>query len=253
MRLNPPAMRNSTDAYRSALKRWMTRMSKLDVLGCARRRGWGLLRLLHRRPGLVDPGRRRARLALRPSRGRGDVADGDGDDARRIEDGERVLGDVLAESGDRVLVSLVVVRTDVHVAARTGIHHPLDLADERVVVGPAASELVRLLDGRLEHVRRGVGAFGLEVRVLVELGLVVLHELLVERPAVPRGIGEVVVRVHAGEDAFGMVLADRMGRGPQGERRRHLHLAEDAVLQRLLVEGDVVPAPERGDEEVRLL
>src|ERR1043166_3187058 len=38
MRLSPPAMRNSTDAYRRALKRWMIRMSKLDVLGCARRR-----------------------------------------------------------------------------------------------------------------------------------------------------------------------------------------------------------------------
>src|SRR3954451_11061655 len=31
MRLNPPAMRNRTDAYRSALKRWMTRMSTQDV------------------------------------------------------------------------------------------------------------------------------------------------------------------------------------------------------------------------------
>src|SRR3954452_23348891 len=240
MRLNPPAMRNSTDAYRSALKRWMTRMSKLDVLGCARRRGWGLLRLLHRRPGLVDPGIGRARLALRPSRGRGDVADGDGDDARRIEDGERVLGDVLAEARDRVLVSLVVVGTDVHVAARTGIHHPLDLADERVVVGPAASQLVRLLDGRLEHVGRRVGAFGLEVRVLVELRMVLLDELLVERPAVPRRIGEMVVRVDAGEDALRVVLADRVRRDAQRERGGDFHLVEEPMLQRLLVEGDVV-------------
>src|SRR5207253_8413154 len=52
---------------------------------------------LHRRPGLIDPGIRRGRLTLRPPRGRGDVPDGDGDDPRRIEDGERVLRHLRSE------------------------------------------------------------------------------------------------------------------------------------------------------------
>ena len=57
---------------------------------------------LHRGPGLVDPGVRRSRLAFRPSRRRGDVADGDGDDPIRIEDRERILGNLLAEAGERL-------------------------------------------------------------------------------------------------------------------------------------------------------
>src|SRR5437588_11249547 len=88
---------------------------------------------LHRRPGLIDPGIRRSRLALRPSRGRGDVPDGDGDDPRRIEDGERNLRHLLAEAGDRVLVLLVVVRPHVHVSSRFGAHHATELAEGWVV------------------------------------------------------------------------------------------------------------------------
>src|SRR5437016_11149017 len=107
---------------------------------------------LHRRPGLIDPGIRRGRLTLRPPRGRRDVPDGDGDDPVRIEDGERILRHLLAEAGDSVLVSLVVVRADVDVPAWPRIHHALDLADDGVVVRPAAHQLVGLLDGGLEHV-----------------------------------------------------------------------------------------------------
>src|SRR5439155_5688026 len=125
-------MRNRTDAYRSALNRWMTRRSTCVGSGC-----------LHRRPGLVDPGIGRGWLALRPSRRRGDVADGDGDDAGRVEDGERIVRHVLAEAGDRVLVALVVVGADVDVAAGPGNHHSLELADDRVVIGPSAHQLVR--------------------------------------------------------------------------------------------------------------
>src|SRR5947209_19440955 len=44
------------------------------------RRSSDLLRDLHRGPGLVDPGVRRGRVALRPARRRRDVPDGDGDD-----------------------------------------------------------------------------------------------------------------------------------------------------------------------------
>src|SRR2546428_11446688 len=98
---------------------------------------------LHRRPGLIDPGIRRGRLALRPPRGRSDVPDGDGDDPRGMEDGELILRLLLAEAGDRVLVALVVVRADVHVSSRSGDHHALELADDGVVVGPAAHQPVR--------------------------------------------------------------------------------------------------------------
>src|SRR5437868_8667760 len=98
---------------------------------------------LHRRPGLIDPGIRRGRLALRPTRRRRDVPDGDGDDPRRIQDWERIVRHLFAEAGDGVLVSLLVVRADVHVSSRPGDHHALELADDGVVVGPATHQLVR--------------------------------------------------------------------------------------------------------------
>src|SRR5207249_280434 len=68
------------------------------------------------RPGLVDPGVRRGRLALGPTWRRRDVSNRDGDDTVRVEDRERVLRHVLAEADDRLLVALVVVRPDVDVA-----------------------------------------------------------------------------------------------------------------------------------------
>src|SRR4030081_2344376 len=83
----------------------------------------GRLRVLHGRPGLIDPGIGRGRLAFRPAGGRRDVPDGDGDDPGRIEDRERVFGNVLAETRDRVLVPLVVVRPDVDVSAGARDHH----------------------------------------------------------------------------------------------------------------------------------
>src|SRR5882762_10133887 len=213
---------------------------------------WPRSGLLHLRPGLIDPGIGRGRFSLGPAGRRRDVADGDGDDPVRIQDRERILRHVLAEAGDRVLVPLVVVGTDVDVASRPGDHHALELADDGLVIRPAAHQLVGLLDGGLERVGGGVCALGLEVRVLVELRLVLLDEGLVRWPPVPRRIGEVVVGVHAGQHAFRMVLAHRLGRGAERERGGHLHLFEQSVLERLLVEGVVVAAPERGDEEVGL-
>src|SRR6266481_8953883 len=195
----------------------MTRMSTA-LEGSSSLREMPALRLLHGRPGLIDPGIGRGRLALGPAGRRRDVPDRDGDDPGRIEDRERVLGDVLAEPGDRVLVTLVVVWTDVDVPAWPREHHALDLRDDGVVVRPAAGELVRLLDSRPEDMRCGVGAFGLEVRVLVELGLVLLHERLVERPAVSGRVAEVVVGVDAGEDALRMILPDRLRGGAQRQR-----------------------------------
>ena len=61
-----------------------------------------------------------------------------------------------------------------------------------------------------------------------------------------------VVRVHAAEHAVGMVLPDRLRRGAERQRGGDLHLGEEPVLQRLLVESHVVAAPERGHEQVWL-
>src|SRR2546428_1194109 len=97
---------------------------------------------LDRRPGLVDPGVRRRGLAFGPA-GRGrDAPDRDRDDAARIQDRERILRHVLAEADERVLVPLVVVGTDVDVAGGAGHHPALEHRDDRVVLGPAADELV---------------------------------------------------------------------------------------------------------------
>src|SRR5688572_11843615 len=132
---------------------------------------------LQLRPGLVDPGVRRRRLALGPAGRRRDAADRDGDDPRGIEDRERILRRVLAEADDRVLVALVIVRTDVDVAGGTGHHQAFEHRNDRVILRPAADELVGLVDGGLEHVRGRVPALRLEVRILVEA----LVELLDER------------------------------------------------------------------------
>src|SRR5258708_12164245 len=216
-------MRKSTEAYKSPLKAWMTRMSTASGSPAP-------LRALRRRPSLIDTRRRRCRLALRPARRRVDVPDRYGDDPIRIEDRERVLGHVLAEAGDRVLVALVVVGADVDVSARTGDHHALDLTDDRVLVRPAAAQLVRLLDGRFQDIGRSVGAFRLEVGILVELRVVLLDKRLVDRPAVPGRIAEMVVGVHAGEDALRMVLPDAVWGDPHPQRGAALHLLKHPFL-----------------------
>src|SRR5215468_4615881 len=115
-----------------------------------RRSTWDGSGALHRGPGLIDPGIGRGGVALWPARRRRDVPDGNGDDPVRIEDGERILRHVLAEARDRVLVALVVVRPDVDVPARPRDHHSLELADDGIVIGPAARQLVGLLDGGLD-------------------------------------------------------------------------------------------------------
>src|SRR2546425_37993 len=170
-------MRKSTDAYRSALKICMPKIC--TELG---------LRRLRLGPGLIYPGIGRGRLSLWPAGRRGDVADGDGDDPVGIEYGEGILGHVLGEAGDRVLVSLVIVGPDIDISAGPRIHHAFDLADEGVVVRPASRQLAGLLDGGLEDIGRAIRALGLEIGILVEPGLVLLDEAGVERPAVPARI-----------------------------------------------------------------
>src|SRR5262249_19635776 len=106
-------------------------------------------------PGLVDPGVRPRVFARRrrPAGRRRDVADRDRDDAIRIQDLERIVGRVHAEPGHRVLVALVIVGTDVEIPRRTRDRRAFELADDGVVVGPPARQLVRLLDGLLEQVK----------------------------------------------------------------------------------------------------
>ncbi|HXD97471.1 MAG TPA: hypothetical protein VN646_13055 [Candidatus Acidoferrum sp.] len=146
----------------------------------------------------------------------------------------------------------MVVGPDVHVARRAGQHHALEHRDDGVIVRPAADQPVGLLDGGLEHVGRRVRALGLEVRVLVEALVVLPDERLVVGPLIAARVREVIVAVHAGDDAFRMVLAERVRRHAEGQRRRELRLLEHPVAQRLLVHRHVVAAPHGGDDEVGL-
>ena len=68
--------------------------------------------------------------------------------------GNGYSGIVLAEAGHRVLVALVIVGPDVDVARRRIDTHAFELADDRFIIGPAAGQLVGLLDRDLEHVER---------------------------------------------------------------------------------------------------
>src|SRR5437667_42039 len=93
------------------------------------------------------------------------------------------LGQLSPTKTDRARVGLVV---GPHVAiARWGIHaEALELADDRLVLGPAAGQLVGPVDGGLQQIQRHIGAFRLEVRILVPAFVVALDEALVQRPAV---------------------------------------------------------------------
>ena len=57
----------------------------------------------------------------------------------------------------------------------------------------------------------------------------------------------------AGEHAFGVVLADCVRLTAECQRGGDLHLVEQAVAQRLLVERHVVAAPQAADQEFRLV
>src|ERR1700746_7298 len=98
------------------------------------------------RPGGLDPVRRRGRLVvgragLRPAERCGDVPDRNGDDPGRIPARELIIGKVLAEPGDRVLVGLVV-GPHVEIARWRIYAEALELANDRFVLGPAAGQLV---------------------------------------------------------------------------------------------------------------
>ena len=189
---------------------------------------------------------------LGPVGWRGDVPDGNGDDGIGIPDREVILGKVLAHPDHRILVSLVVVRPDVDVAGRRIQSQALQLADDRVVVRPAADKLVGALDGVLEQVERRVAAVRLEARILVPALVIALHERSVDRPLVARRIEEVIVGVDPGQNALGMILADGMRDPAEGQGRGHLHLVEQAITQGLLVERHVIAAPQAADKQVRL-
>src|SRR5262249_455715 len=137
-----------------------------------------LLRL-DRRPSLLDPVSRSRALVVALSRlgpfgRRGDRPDRDRNDALRIPHREVVAGEVLAESRHRVLVALVIVRADVEVA-RGGIDtRTFEHGDDRIVVRPAADELVRLFHRLLVEVERGVRAVRLEARIFLPALVVAL-------------------------------------------------------------------------------
>src|SRR5215510_4772808 len=99
------------------------------------------------RPSLLDPVGRRGRLVmamarLRPIGRSGDVTNRDGDDPILIPGHERIFRIVLGEPGDRVLVTLVVVRPDVQITRRCIEPETLELADDHLVIGPTADQLV---------------------------------------------------------------------------------------------------------------
>ncbi len=61
-----------------------------------------------------------------------------------------------------------------------------------------------------------------------------------------------IVRVHAGKHPLRMVLADRMRCDAKSDRARDLHLVEQPIAQRLLVKGDVITTPDRGNQQIGL-
>ena len=58
-----------------------------------------------------------------------------------------------------------------------------------------------------------------------------------------------IVGVHPGQDARGMIRADRVGFPAEGERGGDLHLVEQPVPEGLLVERRVVSSPQANDPE----
>ena len=103
--------------------------------------------------------------------------------------------------------------------------------------------MIGFLDSCLQHLRCRIRPLCLEVRIFFPARKVLLDERLVRRPAVARREREVVVRVDTGDDAFGMILSDRVRRNAQREGRREFHLFKQPILQRLLVHRDVIAAP----------
>src|SRR5260370_28213334 len=134
---------------------------------------------------------------LRPVRRRRDISDRNCDHPIWIQDLERVFGHVLAEARHRVLVALVIIRTDIEITGRRLEIHAFKLADDRISLRPAPCKLVRLLDRRLVHMERVIRTIRLEVRILVPALLVLLDECLVSRPTISLREGEGIVRVPA--------------------------------------------------------
>src|SRR5262252_2400330 len=95
-----------------------------------------------------------------------------------------------------------------------------------------------------------ISAVSLEVGIFVPALVVLLDEGLVRRPAVAGGEGKVIVGVAAADDAFGMVLANGMGRNAKSNRAGELAVVIHAVAQRLLVEGHIIATPHRREDEI---
>jgi len=184
-----------------------------------------------------------AMAGLGPIPRRRDVADRDRDDPIGIPGHERILRIALAEPGDRVLVALVIVGPDVEITRRGVEPEALELADDRLVVRPAAGQLGGPFDGGLQHVQRDVRAFGLEVRILAVALVILLDDRFVVGPLVAAGVREMVVAVAAGAIA---ALAAELADGLRAQRTLEVDgqnlSAEEytAILRNLLrrVEAD---------------
>src|SRR3989441_997477 len=88
---------------------------------------------VHRRGGVVV-----ALAGLGPVGRRGHLADGDGHDALGIPHGERIVREILAEADLDVLVRTMVFLANRHEAGGPLDAEPLELLDDRVVLGPGA-------------------------------------------------------------------------------------------------------------------
>src|SRR2546422_6055414 len=235
-------MQTAVNVFIAAVRTWTER--RADRKGTRPPLCYGWLRP-ELWPGLLDPGVRGRGFPLGQSGWRRDVANRDRDHPAGIQDQERKVLFVVREPGDRILVCLVVIGADLNVSGRRLPGEAFQFVNDRVIVRPPAGQPVGAFDSQTKHLQRRVRALRLEVRVFLPAIVVLAHEEVVDRPLVARREIPVVISVYTGNDALRMVLADGMGRVPEGDRAGELQFLEQPLAQRLLVEGDVVAPPDR--------